>query len=391
MNKNNPVVELDIDEDTAVIMKVLKAYNLDFLPIGISKTTGIPNNYLQMEECVMRLILANPGEEYIEEIRAYRQEVIDNGGDFSGDSDLRKYEDISEWIKLCGDLESQVFARSMGYVEAEQFMLVYEGERRILGMINFRHYLNDYLAEYGGHIGYGIRPSQRQKGYGKVMLSLCLEKCCEFGLDKVLITCDVTNEGSRRTIIGNGGAFECQTKEGDEILERYWVPCGDIRIRNADIDNAEDLANIYSESWRAGYKDIIDHDKLWKITDVTVLTRHYTRVSTKAHYMAFYRGEPSGVISFNKSRDKDLPNAAEVITVYTLESVWGKGVGHAMMEFALGELRRQGFHQVFLWVFEANDRARKFYERHGFIADGTVKDSGFENAQEMRYIRVTLD
>jgi predicted acetyltransferase len=105
-------------------------------------------------------------------------------------------------------------------------------------MISFRHYLNDYLAEYGGHIGYGIRPSERQKGYAKVMLALCLRKCREHGLDKVLITCDITNEGSRRTIIDNGGAFDRLTKDGDEILERYWVPCGDIRIRKAEIEDA---------------------------------------------------------------------------------------------------------------------------------------------------------
>jgi ribosomal protein S18 acetylase RimI-like enzyme len=70
-----------------------------------------------------------------------------------------------------------------------------------------------------------------------------------------------------------------------------------------------------------------------------------------------------------------------------VDSVWGKGVGHAMMEFALAELRRQGYHEVVLWVFEANDRARKFYERHGFTIDGAVKDSGFAGTQEVRYRR----
>jgi GNAT superfamily N-acetyltransferase len=90
----------------------------------------------------------------------------------------------------------------------------------------------------------------------------------------------------------------------------------------------------------------------------------------------------------DKSRDLDSPNMAEIIAVHTLDSVWGKGVGHAMMEFALAELRRQGYHEVILWVFQVNDRARKFYERHGFTVDGAVKDSGFGNAQEVRYRRM---
>ena len=109
------------------------------------------------------------------------------------------------------------------WVEADQYMLVCEDEHRILGMINFPHYSGDYLAEDGGHIGFGVRPSERKKGYARAMLALCLERCRETGMDNVLITCDENNDGSRRSILSCGGVFERTANEGDKKLERYWI------------------------------------------------------------------------------------------------------------------------------------------------------------------------
>jgi len=172
-----------------------------------------------------QLLLIRPNEENLDEIRAYRQEFLDCNDHFNGDSGLRKFENISDWITQCRLMEKKETVPKPEWVEADQFMLVRDGERKILGMINFRHYLNDYLAEFAGHIGYSIRPTERRKGYAKEMLALCLEKCWGFGLDKVLITCDTDNEASRRTILANGGVFDRLTQLTDEnkYLERYWI------------------------------------------------------------------------------------------------------------------------------------------------------------------------
>jgi len=173
---------------------------------------------------VKKLVLIRPSEKYIDEILAYRQEMMDAARrHFAGDSGLRKFEDIAAWIEQCRLLQHKETVPNPDWVEADQYMLMHEGDGRILGMINFRHYLNEYLAEYAGHIGYAIRPSERRKGYGKSMLLLCLERCREFGLDKVLIACEEWNEASRRTILTCGGVFDRTTMEGDKKLERYWI------------------------------------------------------------------------------------------------------------------------------------------------------------------------
>lgn len=98
-------------------------------------------------------------------------------------------------------------------------------ERNILlGAVNIRHYLNDYLLKYAGHIGDGIRPSERRKGYATEMIRLALIECKKMGIDKVLMVCDKSNIASSKTIIKNGGILENEfVDEKGVIQQRYWI------------------------------------------------------------------------------------------------------------------------------------------------------------------------
>ncbi|GGO27746.1 GNAT family N-acetyltransferase [Deinococcus humi] len=110
-----------------------------------------------------------------------------------------------------------------GFVNSEPLWLV-EGEA-YLGRASLRHTLNASLREFGGHIGYEIRPSARRQGHGRTILRLTLERARELGLERVLVTCDTDNLGSRGVIEGNGGVLEGEfvLDYHPKPLRRYWI------------------------------------------------------------------------------------------------------------------------------------------------------------------------
>ncbi len=111
-----------------------------------------------------------------------------------------------------------------GKVPGSTFFLLDEERDRLLGAVNIRHYLNDALLLDGGHIGDGIRPSERRKGYATKMIGLALEECKKLGIEKALICCDKSNIGSAKSIINNGGVLENEiTDEDGELVQRYWI------------------------------------------------------------------------------------------------------------------------------------------------------------------------
>ncbi len=104
------------------------------------------------------------------------------------------------------------------------FFLLDDERDRLLGAVNIRHYLNDFLLREGGHIGDGIRPSERRKGYATEMIRLALNEYRKLGIDRVLMTCDKDNVGSARSIVKNGGVLENEFVNSDgEVEQRYWI------------------------------------------------------------------------------------------------------------------------------------------------------------------------
>ena len=109
-----------------------------------------------------------------------------------------------------------------GWVAMSTFWLL-DG-REIVGEIRIRHRLSPALEDFGGHIGYNVRPSQRRKGYATRMLALGLEEARRLRLTGVLLTCDPANIGSVRVIERNGGRLLSQSPaHSGRMTSRYWI------------------------------------------------------------------------------------------------------------------------------------------------------------------------
>lgn len=95
----------------------------------------------------------------------------------------------------------------------------------IVGRVSIRHQLNDFLERIGGHVGYGVIPSCRGRGYATQMLKLALPVCADLRLARILLTCDLDNEASVRVIEKCGGVFEGLTNCPELSVQkrRYWI------------------------------------------------------------------------------------------------------------------------------------------------------------------------
>ena len=170
------------------------------------------------------MLLIEPTMAYAKDIEAYRQEFLDIEGSMDGCGSLRRCATAQEWIEKCR-LGKDPATVPADLVPATQFIYVREEDGRVVGMLQIRHYFNDHLRLYGGHIGYSVRPSERRKGYATAMLHDALPHCRELGITDVLISCLTDNEGSRRTILANGGVYESTVHEPElnRDLDRYWI------------------------------------------------------------------------------------------------------------------------------------------------------------------------
>lgn len=169
-----------------------------------------------------RLKLVLPAPEYKEKLLDYKREFIENGESMDGTGGLGRAKTFEEWYQAFIDNLKEETVQA-GMVPATTYMAVSTDDGRLIGMIDIRHRLNDYLLNFGGHIGYSIRKSERKKGYATEMLALALKECAKLNMSKVLITCDKDNIASAKTMINNGALLENEIPEGNGITQRYWI------------------------------------------------------------------------------------------------------------------------------------------------------------------------
>jgi len=167
--------------------------------------------------------LVSPNEPPPGELELVLREL--GGGDarFNGTTFGRGECDLPTFLQHCRDAEDA------GKIPADRvpqhtFWLV-DRSNKVVGIVRVRHPLNEQLLQYGGNIGYYIRPAERGKGYGKTALRLALERLRQLGATRALLTVHPFNTASARVVLACGGVAEGQGKDpdSDEIADRYWI------------------------------------------------------------------------------------------------------------------------------------------------------------------------
>lgn len=168
--------------------------------------------------------LTDPAAVPTEAIAAFRQEFVANGGDMDGCFSLRRMENIADWLAQVRR-NAEADTCEARWVPSTQFVYLRPADGKVVGVLQIRHYLNDYLRKYAGHIGYSVCHSERRRGYATRMLRDALPICRRMGFDKVLVCCLVDNEGSRRTILNCGGVYQrtVWVPRDGVFVQRYWI------------------------------------------------------------------------------------------------------------------------------------------------------------------------
>ena len=162
----------------------------------------------------------------------------------------------------------------------------------------------------------------------------------------------------------------------------------DITIRKAIPGDEKVLAYIQTESWKAAFADILSPEELAWCTNLQKAEQMYHNVLRREGCnmaIEFVEDQPHCIAAWGKNRCDLGDTVGELICIHSLQNNWVKGYGSAMMEYVLAQLQQVNYESVILWVFEANIRARKFYEKHGFELTEQKKEAN--GIVELMYLK----
>ena len=182
----------------------------------------------------MKFRFEEPSIERKQDALDYIKEHIEAGSDVNGSGSLDSYyPDYEGWLELLETKKNAIVTENT--VPAITRFLVDCESNRIIGMINIRLQLNERLRSEGGNIGYGIRPSERRKGYNKINLYMGLKLCNLYGIEEVLLDALVSNEASWKTMEALGGKRIKEYMSDGDLECRYIINVKDALDKYKDI------------------------------------------------------------------------------------------------------------------------------------------------------------
>ena len=145
---------------------------------------------------------------------------------------------FEEALAGCLNLQYEEYANKLGRCQSKTFLLIRKNDNKLIGTINVRWNLSEQMKQFGGNIGYGIRPTERRKGYNKINLYLGLLEAQKLGLEEVMLDCETTNIASSKTMESLGGILKkTEIDPADGLLTSVYI----IDVKKS----LEEYKNIY--------------------------------------------------------------------------------------------------------------------------------------------------
>lgn len=309
----------------------------------------------------------------------YIEEHYKNDSNINGSGGLHRFlDDYEGWLeKLEKDYN---MVPNEERVPARTYFLIRENDNRIIGMINIRTALNERLSKFGGHIGYGIRPSERGKGYNKINLYLGLKVCKEYGIDKVFMDADLNNPASWKTMEALGGVRVNQYYNEDDKCE--------VVDYNIDVNKSlETYKNIYEpyiatniylipytdadyefvyEVKKNAYKKYVE--ECWGSWIEEDQRKYFEKFITTVKAKAFIIVDGDRKIGFYNGEVLENGNY-EIGNICIIPEYQGKGIGTKILKDKIDENKDR---DIEIQYFKQNP-VGSLYARLGFVPNGETE------------------
>lgn len=254
------------------------------------------------------LELIFPTKEYKKDVEEYLREFLDNGeNEIAGDGGLDRIRDFDKWLeKIQNDLSVDTIDKDR--IPATLYLTIRKSDKKIVGNVQIRHFLNEKLLNYGGHIGDSVRPSERRKGYATEQMRLALGKCKELGIDNVLMDCDKTNIGSAKAIQNNGGVLENEIYVENELVQRYWISLKKRFVTNPNnmefVDNGSFKIKSFNNSDFVGDVALIKFNKMNK--PYMIENIHLCMANDNYKWLEFYDYNKKYMLTAMYNKDNEI-------------------------------------------------------------------------------------
>jgi len=169
-----------------------------------------------------KILFIRPNKDLENQTIEFKNEFFENGEtEINGGGLLDKIDSYDTWLEnVTKNISKDTVAPN--WVVTDTFFAIREHDNKIIGIIDFRHELNDFLKDFG-HCGYSVRPSERKKGYATQMLKQILDIAQQMGLKEFQLSCKSSNVPSVKTITSNGGIYNRSFKYNEETADVFLI------------------------------------------------------------------------------------------------------------------------------------------------------------------------